>query len=51
MNKGVPLLIGLCCVWPLIVHFGWVFIQRGITQRDWSNIQWSDIPWPWRKNK
>lgn len=51
MNRGIPYAIGLCCLWPVIVHFAWVFIERGISKRDWSNIQWSEFRWPWSKDK
>lgn len=51
MNDGIPFAIGLCCIWPIIVHFGIQFITRQITHRDWSNIQWSEFRWPWSKDK
>jgi hypothetical protein len=49
MNRGVPLLIGICCVWPIIVHFAWIYIGKRIAERDWNHIQWSEIRWPWSK--
>ena len=51
MNKGIPLTIALCCVWPLVVHLLLTYIPRELRRRDWSNIQWSEIHWPWRKEK
>lgn len=50
MNKGLPFALGLCCVWPLMVHAGILYLQRGLARRDWSNIQWSEIRWPWIKH-
>lgn len=51
MNKGILFALALCCAWPLIVHAGIMFLQRGITSRDWTNIQWSEFRWPWVKDK
>ena len=51
MNRGIPFAIILCCVWPLIVHFGIVYIGKVMTQRDWSNIRWSEIRFPWSKDQ
>lgn len=51
MNKGVPLTITLCCVWPLVVHlairYGWPYIAN----RDWRNIRWDEVKWPWSKHE
>lgn len=51
MNKGILLTIGLCCVWPLIFHLGITYGLRAIKQRDWQNIQWHEIKFPWSKEK
>jgi hypothetical protein len=50
MNKGVPYFLGLCCVWPLVVYAGIEWIRRVVMKRDWTNIRWNEIQWPWSKH-
>ena len=50
MNKGIPVAIFLCCLWPLIVHFGILFGMRAVANRDWKNIQWQNLKLPWSKD-
>jgi hypothetical protein len=46
---SVLLLLFVCCGWPVIVHLAWTYgltwLITTVTQIDWKNI-----PWPWRKD-
>lgn len=60
-NEGTLILIGVCCLWPLVVY---VFIEFGIPRIlawsakqfdtfiriDWRNIRWSMLN-PWSKHE
>jgi len=50
-NAGIWLVLFLFCGWPLIVHAGILYFTGAIKRRDWSNIQWSEIRWPWSKHE
>lgn len=50
-NKGIPLVIGLCCIYPILFYMVVEWLRRVISNRDWSNIQWSEFRWPWSKDK
>jgi hypothetical protein len=49
MNKGVPLFLGICCAWPLAVHFAITYGVKFFTSHDWSGIRWDDFKFPWSK--
>lgn len=51
IQKGTWLTFGLCCVWPLVVHAGLLYITRVAKSRDWNSAQLSDIRWPWSKDE
>lgn len=50
-NDGILFTLLLCCGWPLIVHAGILYFSRTISQRDWTNIRWSEIRFPWSKHQ
>jgi len=51
MNKGILLAVGLCCVWPVIFHLIVTYGLRYIRERDWQNIRWDGIKFPWSQEK
>lgn len=50
MNKGIPLVIIILCVWPIVVHVVITYAIRYISIRDWKNLQWHNIKLPWSKD-
>lgn len=48
-STGVLLTLFICCGWPLIFHFALTYVLHYIAERDWSNIQWHHIKFPWSK--
>jgi hypothetical protein len=50
-NNGLSFTFAICCVWPIIVHFGIVYIGKIMAGQDWINIRWSEIRFPWSKNR
>lgn len=50
-NTGVLLTAFVCCGWPLIFHFAITRGLRYIAERDWSNLQWHQIKFPWSKDQ
>ena len=51
MNKGIPLTLFVCCVWPVIFHLAMTYVLPLIIKRDWKNIRWDLMQWPWSKHE
>jgi hypothetical protein len=49
-NTGIWLVLFIFCGWPLIVYAAIEYFKVTIKSRDWSNIQWSELRWPWSKH-
>lgn len=44
-TTGILLLSFVCCIWPVLFHFAWVWIANGAHRIDWQAIRW-----PWSKD-
>ena len=51
MNNGILYTLGLCCVWPLIVHLALTYGMSYLTTHDLKNIQWQNFKFPWSKDE
>jgi hypothetical protein len=50
-NKGPLLACGLFCLWPVAFYFIVTYLKGAIQRRDWQNIHWDEIKFPWSKEK
>lgn len=51
-TQGIFLTFFICCLYPLIVHFGLLYGLRWLVTRDWKNIQWQNLfKLPWSKEE
>ena len=39
MNQGINYTIGVCCLWPIIVHLALMYGLPYLLNRDWKNIK------------
>ena len=44
-NRGILMLTFVCCIWPIIFHFGLNWLMGYGKRIDWKEINWT----PWRK--
>lgn len=51
VTLGMLFTVGLCCVYPILFHFAWMYIANGFAKRDWRNINWSSLSDLWRDNQ
>ncbi|MBI5950192.1 MAG: hypothetical protein HY865_00930 [Chloroflexi bacterium] len=51
MNKGMILTVLLCCVYPVAFHLLATFGLKFIANRDWKNIRWDEVKFPWSKKE
>lgn len=50
-NDGMLAAIGICCLWPIIVHLGLTYGLQYLRTHDWKNIQWHHLSEMWRKDE
>lgn len=50
MNRGVPLTIAVCCLYPLLIHLALTYGVKFFTARDWKSLRWDEIKFPWSKS-
>lgn len=50
-TSGMIFAFAVCCGWPLLFHFSMLYGMRYIATRDWNNIQWQSIKFPWSKDE
>ena len=51
MRDSILITIGVCCIYPLVIHFGLLALGRFLRRHDWKNIDWSRFPTPWRQDQ
>lgn len=51
MNNGYYYVIGICCVWPIVVHLGLTYGLRYLATHDLKNIKWQNLRMPWSKDE
>lgn len=50
-NDGLLFALGICCIWPIIVHLFLTYGLKYLRTHDLKNIQWHHLSDMWSKDE